>query len=174
MSGPHQLGSVDPGSVGDRKRALRSEMRRTRRALDDRPERSRSVVDHLTMLPTVADAGTVHVYEHVPGEVETDGLIAWAGERGIVVRTPDDDVDPSWPDVIVVPGTAFTSEGHRLGQGGGWYDRFLPGRRPDAFAVGLAFLPQIVDDLPVEEHDVILDCVVTEDGPRWPHGSTPR
>ena len=65
---------------------------------------------------------------------------------------------------MIVPGTAFTPDGHRLGQGGGWYDRFLPRLRPDCLKVGVGFAPQLVDHLPVEPHDVTLDLVVTDDG----------
>ena len=76
---------------------------------------------------------------------------------------PEDDIEASWPDVIIVPGTAFTVRGERIGQGGGWYDRFLPGRRADAVLIGVAFAPQIVGSIPTESHDVRLDMVVTDE-----------
>jgi 5-formyltetrahydrofolate cyclo-ligase len=74
----------------------------------------------------------------------------------------DANLDPSWPDLIVVPGLAFTAGGHRLGQGGGWYDRFLSERRADCTTIGVCFACQIVDHLPMDEHDVVLDAVVTD------------
>lgn len=123
------------------------------------------IVDHLVMLDEVRRARRVLAYQSVPGEVETARLVDWCRRRGTAVAMPEDsDLDPSWPDVIVVPGTAFTRNGCRLGQGGGWYDRFLPGRRSDAFTVGIGFGPQLVEWIPVEPHDVQLDCVVTENG----------
>lgn len=63
-------------------------------------------------------------------------------------------------DTVLCPGVAFTSEGYRLGQGGGFYDRFLTKHRP-ARTLGVGFQCQIVDKLPSEDHDVIMDKVIT-------------
>lgn len=70
-------------------------------------------------------------------------------------------------DVIVAPLVAFDQHGHRLGMGGGFYDRTLAFlkqrssvRRPHF--VALAFEIQKLDVVPVEEWDVRLDTVVTE------------
>lgn len=70
--------------------------------------------------------------------------------------------DPASIDVVVVPGLAFTTDGRRLGQGGGYYDRFLALVRPDCVTCGVAFSEQIVADLPSEPHDRILSTVVTD------------
>ena len=56
------------------------------------------------------------------------------------------------PDVVVVPLVAFTSEGTRLGQGGGHYDRWLA-ENPLSTAIGLAWDCQLADALPAEDHD---------------------
>ena len=63
-------------------------------------------------------------------------------------------------DFIVCPGVAFTTDGKRLGQGGGYYDRILP-RFPQACSVGVAFDCQIVSDLPTEIHDCRMKFVLT-------------
>lgn len=63
-------------------------------------------------------------------------------------------------DLVVVPGVAFDPSGRRLGMGGGFYDRFL--RRVKAPKVGLTYDCLLLDDLPVEEHDVPVEIVVTE------------
>lgn len=140
-------------------------MRAVRLALPDRAERSEHVIGNLVMLDEVRRARRLLVYNSIIGEVETAGLVEWCHHRGTEVAMPEDsDLDPVWPDVIVVPGIAFTRAGTRIGQGGGWYDRFLPGRRVDAFTVGICFGPQLVEWLPVESHDVQLDCIVTENG----------
>lgn len=65
-------------------------------------------------------------------------------------------------DVVIVPGVAFDPRGGRLGYGGGYYDRFLPKLRTDVVKIGLAFELQVVDQVPVEEHDIHLDFLVTE------------
>jgi 5-formyltetrahydrofolate cyclo-ligase len=65
-------------------------------------------------------------------------------------------------DIVIVPGVAFDRRGVRLGYGGGYYDRFLPMLRSDTVKIGLAFELQMVERVPVEEHDVRLNYVVTE------------
>ncbi len=152
------------------KRELRRKMREMRRALPDRTERSNRIVGHLVALDPMRRATHVLAYDSIVGEVETRELVRWCSERGVDVAMPEDDVAADWADLILVPGTAFTRRGERLGQGGGWYDRFLPGRRDHAVTIGIGFAPQLVESLPTEPHDVILDCVVTEDGPIWPDG----
>lgn len=67
-------------------------------------------------------------------------------------------------DIILVPGRAFTMNGHRLGRGSGGYDQWLSWYRnlhPHIPFWGVAFQCQIVREVPVEAHDVQLDEVVT-------------
>jgi 5-formyltetrahydrofolate cyclo-ligase len=61
---------------------------------------------------------------------------------------------------VVVPGVAFTSDGARLGRGGGHYDQLLA-RRVGEVRVGIAFDLQIVPAIPEEAHDERMDLVVT-------------
>jgi 5-formyltetrahydrofolate cyclo-ligase len=118
-------------------------------------------------LSVVRDAQVVMAFDSVPGEPVTAPFIAWCREQGKTVHVPEDDPppDPLTIDVVIVPGTGFTTSGDRLGQGGGWYDRFLRTVRPNCATIGVAFAPQILDELPVEPHDVRLDMVVTDAGP---------
>ncbi|WP_296815263.1 5-formyltetrahydrofolate cyclo-ligase [Brevundimonas sp.] len=67
------------------------------------------------------------------------------------------------PDLIIAPLLAFDAFGHRLGQGGGYYDRTFAAR-PDAVRVGLAWAAQQVERLPAEGHDMPLHGVLTESG----------
>lgn len=148
----------------DAKAALRGSMRTLRRSLPDRHERSESLWRHVTELPALAAAETVLAFTTLPGEPETQSLLVWCAATGRLVAVPERDVEPTWPDVVIVPGLAFTAQGDRLGQGGGWYDRFLADVRSDCTAIGVCFAEQIVDSLPVEAHDVVLDRVVTDRG----------
>lgn len=69
------------------------------------------------------------------------------------------------PQIIIVPMLAFDRAGHRLGYGGGYYDRTLAALRAKGalkMAIGLAFSGQETEALPVGEHDARLDAVVTE------------
>jgi 5-formyltetrahydrofolate cyclo-ligase len=63
-------------------------------------------------------------------------------------------------DTILCPGIAFTNEGARLGHGGGFYDRYLKSSQGTRL-IGIAFKCQIVDTLPVDEHDVPMHEIVT-------------
>jgi 5-formyltetrahydrofolate cyclo-ligase len=65
-------------------------------------------------------------------------------------------------EFIVVPGIAFDPDGHRLGYGGGYYDRLLPLLSPHAPRVAGAFDLQVVPNVPVGPNDIAIDAVVTE------------
>ena len=67
-------------------------------------------------------------------------------------------------DIVFAPLVAFDNRGHRLGMGGGYYDRFLMLRGRKPLVVGLAHALQQVDSLPRETWDVPLDAAVTESG----------
>ena len=63
--------------------------------------------------------------------------------------------------LVLVPGIVFDKEGHRIGYGFGYYDKFLA-KVPKAIKIGLAFDFQVVDKIPAEMHDVPVDMIVTE------------
>ncbi|HSS70615.1 MAG TPA: 5-formyltetrahydrofolate cyclo-ligase [Casimicrobiaceae bacterium] len=65
-------------------------------------------------------------------------------------------------DWVLVPGVAFDIRGHRIGYGGGYYDRLLPTLPRSAACVAGAFELQIVEEVPTAPHDFALDAVVTE------------
>ena len=71
-------------------------------------------------------------------------------------------IDPARVDLLLVPGLAFTRDGHRLGRGGGYYDRLLAQCPPHTRTLGVCFATQLVTDLPVEPHDRRVQRVITE------------
>ncbi len=62
-------------------------------------------------------------------------------------------------DLLIVPGLAFTKEGYRLGFGGGYYDRFMS--KYNGSTIALAYECQLIDELPIELHDLPVQLVVT-------------
>lgn len=64
---------------------------------------------------------------------------------------------------VFVPGVLFDRCGHRLGRGGGWYDRALESLGHDGVLIGLAYENQIIDDLPTESWDQKVHFIITED-----------
>lgn len=70
------------------------------------------------------------------------------------------------PDVVLVPLLAFDSHGHRLGYGGGFYDRTLVALRKqkNVVAIGIAYAGQQIAVVPHDAHDQRLDSVLTENG----------
>ena len=74
---------------------------------------------------------------------------------------PERLLPPEVLDTIILPGSVFDERCGRFGYGGGFYDRLLSSI-PEARRIALAFELQIIKELPLKEHDELLDCVVTE------------
>lgn len=153
--------------------------------IDDRLLRSIDIWAAVAAMPAYESAVTVMAFAAMPTEPDTDGLFARIARDGKTlvlprlrdgaiepalvgdgftsgqfgIREPSGDaVDPTSIDLVIVPGVAFTRGGARLGHGRAYYDRFLRGLRADK--IGACFDEQIVDDLPMDAHDVWLDAVV--------------
>jgi 5-formyltetrahydrofolate cyclo-ligase len=110
--------------------------------------------------PRVAEDGGLLFYRHG----ENDG---WAlGKFGVrePLVSPHAAARTEGFDLVLVPGMAFDARGRRLGKGYGCYDRFLSGLSDSTLTVGLAFSWQLVPEVPVEEWDVPVDVVVTDEG----------
>lgn len=154
-------------------------------------DRSAAIEQLVLSIGRIGHAGSVFVYVSSGSEVRTHELIAALLEQGKAVAVPRvlpepgamqpvlihalDDFAPGrfgipeptthepfeeTPDVTIVPGLAFTRTGERLGQGGGYYDRYLA-QHPATYKIGLCFNEQVVDTLPGDEHDILMDEVVT-------------
>ena len=74
-----------------------------------------------------------------------------------------DEIELKRLDLILVPGVAFDLLGRRLGRGKGFYDRLLG--LTAGTTCGAGFDPQIVRELPVAPHDVLVNCILTPT--RW-------
>ena len=111
---------------------------------------------HRIALPRLlAEDGAMRFAEH------TDPLGASDLEEGPHgLMQPGKDADDLVPDVIFVPLLAFDEAGGRLGQGGGYYDRWMADHR-HTWRIGLAWDTQAVDRVPGEPHDMGLHMVVT-------------
>jgi 5-formyltetrahydrofolate cyclo-ligase len=65
-------------------------------------------------------------------------------------------------DLIMVPGVAFDTRGGRTGHGKGYYDKLLEHAHPDCPLVALAFECQMFPEIPMQEHDIFMDRLITE------------
>lgn len=150
------------------------------------------ITQNLLALKQTARASSVLLYLPINGEVDTKYILAHFQEmksgiflptylkeekRWVIVKFESFDklevgpfktlqpqlvrVSPiSTMDLAIIPVVAFTKNLHRLGYGKGVYDKLLD--KSNILKVGLAYDFQIVNDLPVEPHDVKMDYVVTE------------
>lgn len=90
--------------------------------------------------------------------METGGIwnIPSPAEREVIV-----------PDVILVPVVGFDEIGHRLGHGGGYYDRTLAMLDPSPLRVGVGYELGRIETIQPQQHDVPMDAIVTELGFAW-------
>ena len=62
-------------------------------------------------------------------------------------------------DLILVPGVVFSTKGERIGQAGGFYDRYL--RNSSCHSIGVAYDFQVFDEIPTELHDVPVNEIIS-------------
>ena len=151
---------------------------------------SRMITDRVTTLPEYKDAKRILAYADYNHEVMTDFIIEAAWRDGKEVAVPkvvgQDMVfykltdfaqlekgyfgipEPArgeivqWEDaMMVMPGVAFDKENHRVGYGGGFYDRFLE-KHPQVRRVAVAFEFQMLPEVPTEPTDISPEIIVTE------------
>ncbi len=111
---------------------------------------------HKVALPWFADRGSPMGFRLWDNPFGEDVLVADPFGR----LQPPEDAEEVAPEVVFVPLLAFTAGGHRLGQGGGHYDRWLADH-PQTLAIGLGWDCQLAANLPLEPHDRPLAAVVT-------------
>lgn len=109
------------------------------------------------LLPRVDGPGSIVL--HRVSDLDQDLEPGLFGVREPLASCPVG--DPGSVNAVLVPGVAFDRAGGRIGYGGGFYDRLLPGL-PAAVSVGVCYEAQLVDRVAREPHDVSVDAVVTE------------
>lgn len=129
---------------------------------------------HVLELDEFKKARTVALYRPFWNEVMTDLILARARQRGMVVCYPHTKVDlmtfveeagqgefdVDRIDCIFVPGVVFDETRHRIGLGRGCYDRSLAQYR--GVKIGLAYDFQVLAQIPLNDHDLVCDHVMTE------------
>ncbi|MEP7203242.1 MAG: 5-formyltetrahydrofolate cyclo-ligase [Ilumatobacteraceae bacterium] len=168
------------------KATLRTRMRMVRDMVDDHLMRSVQLWAKVAELPEYRQATSVMAFVGFGGEPDTDPLFARLtaeGKRlllprveatgivpadgdGLLVASKFGVMEPTGPpvdvgeiDFVIVPGLAFTLPGDRLGYGQGYYDRFLP--TVSAPNAGVCFSDQLVDEMPLTDHDIRVDTVIS-------------
>ncbi len=153
------------------KAALRAEMLKKLRALpaQDRQSLSATICERVLRLEAWQNAKTISLFLPLPSEPDISPLGQQAGASGkevIVIpstaRLESDVVGSFAPDLILAPGLAFSKDRHRLGRGGGFFDRLLAGRAAGAIKVGVCFSFQLLDAIPAESHDVLMNAVISD------------
>jgi 5-formyltetrahydrofolate cyclo-ligase len=150
------------------------------------------VTERVLSLPELADASTILAFSSFGSELPMLPLIEALIGRGIRVGLPviegteivarawrpgdpttetsfgalepanGEPIAPSSIDVILTPAVAVDRVGRRVGYGGGYYDRFLPKTREDAWRVAVVLPEQLVDEaLPAGAFDLRVDLIVT-------------
>jgi len=158
-------------SLQQQKATLRAEMMKRVRQMtaEDRESFSEEICERVLEMAEWAQAQTAVLFIPLPSEPVITPLKLDCEARRVscvnVPQSPKPDQDlhlPETIDLILVPGLSFSKDRHRLGRGGGFFDRLLGGKAAQAFKLGICFSFQMVDNLPAEPHDVVMDAVVTE------------
>lgn len=173
------------------KKTLRQEIKLLKEQLseEDKVRQSASIWERLENTDRFRQAETILMYWSMSDEVQThDFILRWCSAKTIILPVVDGDVlrlrlfegeqalrrnatmnlyEPQGDDypepqniaLAVVPGIAFDRGNRRLGHGKGYYDELLPRLR--AYKIGVCFDFQMFDEIPADEHDVLMDEVIT-------------
>jgi 5-formyltetrahydrofolate cyclo-ligase len=170
---------------------------RRRAAAGGSPPDGVELARRVLALPELAVATWVAAFVGLPGEPSTQPLLDGLRARGVRVLLPalrgDLDLDfreytgavvpgalGTWEPprgaatvdlaragVVLVPAVAVDPHGHRLGRGGGSYDRALRRVRPDATLIAVVDDHALVDEVPLDAHDLAVSVIVTPTRVAW-------
>ena len=155
----------------DEKAALRAQMITRLRQLtgEERQSLSEEICEKVLEMAEWNEARNVVLFSPLPSEPIINPLKLDCDARKAnctnIPQSAKSEADLHLPesiDLILVPGLAFSRDRHRLGRGGGFFDRLLSGRAANAFKLGLCFSFQVLDHVPIEGHDVVMNAVVTD------------
>jgi 5-formyltetrahydrofolate cyclo-ligase len=127
-----------------------------------RPDLVEAMAKGKRVVVPYCSAGELELF-HLERMEELDaGMLGILEPREELRRVDAKRVDVSQLDLIIVPGVAFDPRGGRTGHGKGYYDKLLASARPDTALFAVAFECQLFPEVPMAEHDVFMDMVVTE------------
>lgn len=136
---------------------VRSEVR-TRTDLELALQSAKQIV-----VPWCNDEGELELFRLGSMDELELGMYRILEPRSDLRGLPEKQISVEALDLIMVPGVGFDARGARMGHGKGYYDKLLENARPDTPLIALAFECQLFDEIPVAEHDVFMDRIVTED-----------
>jgi 5-formyltetrahydrofolate cyclo-ligase len=153
------------------KAALRAGMMKRLREMtaEDREAASDELCERVLEMTPWAEAQSAVLFVPMPSEPIITPLKLDCDARKVScvtlaqsTRTDTELQLPASIDLILVPGVAFSTDRHRLGRGGGFFDRLLAGPAANAFKLGVCFSFQMIESVPTESHDVVMDAIVTD------------
>lgn len=93
---------------------------------------------------------------------ESGQLLSDNNAFGILEPTgPDIKLKETDIDLAIIPGMAFCRDGRRLGRGKGYYDRLLSDLPDTVYKMGLCFPFQMLEEIPTETHDILMNQIIT-------------
>ncbi|SHJ90649.1 5-formyltetrahydrofolate cyclo-ligase [Hespellia stercorisuis] len=149
------------------------------------------IMKKVTGHPLFEEAKDIYCYASYQTEVDTYGIIEYALSREKRVAVPRvtgdgtmefhyiqsvSDLSPGYQGIpepvkrdpadtpeglVIMPGVAFDAEGHRVGYGKGFYDRYLSAH-PNYRRIAVAFESQMFDEIPADAHDLCPEYILTE------------
>lgn len=156
---------------------------------NEKSEQSAQIFSHIDSLECIKQAKTIALFASLHDEPQTADSIERISrvKRVVLPRIEGDEMEfydmsegvaqgafgilepqtrnpirPSEIDVMIVPGVVFTRSGARCGRGKGFYDKYISREGFRAITIGVCYPCQIVESLPTEPHDKIMDMVVEQ------------
>ena len=102
----------------------------------------------------------LHDYQSLP-------VTKWNIKQPLDEEIREEALDNGGVEVMLIPGMAFTGSGKRLGRGKGYYDTYLLRAKHvmnhSPKTIALAFNQQVIDEIPVDEHDFLIDRIMYDE-----------